>query len=130
MLFRSYWKQEREDSTAYLAPILHPAVCQFVDGAFVDVNLQRADAPGWMAHRANDAAMCTDLSEDSILEYMTKCAREGNALLVPFGGAAPVMALVTTRAVQAGDEILMPRGPSWWATSMTTSDSPASWTWS
>ena len=35
----------------------HAAVQDFAPGTFVDVNAQKEDRAGWLAHRANDASL-------------------------------------------------------------------------
>ena len=109
---REYW---RTCPAAYRTPLLHEAVHEFAPGAFVDVNLQRAEVAGWLAHRANDAAACAGRSETEVLGYIHTCALECNSVLVPFGGAAPILALVTTREVAEGEELLCCYGLEHWA---------------
>ena len=99
---QEYWV---DCSPAYRAPMLHEAVQAFAPGTYVDVNLQRAELAGWCAHRANDASVCTGASEAEILAYLTACEAECNCVLVPFGGAAPILALFTTRAIQKDEEV-------------------------
>ena len=114
-----YW---RTCSSAYRTPILHAAVQAFAPGAFVDVNLQRADRLGWLAHRANDATACLGSSETEILMYVHTCALECNCALVPFGGAAPILALVTTRHLAEGTELLCSYGIEHWAATRAETD--------
>ena len=62
----------------------------------------------------NDAAACAGDSEAAILEYYETCEAEANCVMLPFGDAAPLMALVATRDVAAGDELLLSYGHSYW----------------
>ena len=87
---QDYW---RSCSTAYRSPILHAAVQDFAPGTVVDVNAQKEDRAGWLAHRANDAVACQGGSETELLMYLHTCALGCNCALVPFGGAAPILAL-------------------------------------
>ena len=99
---QEYWV---DCTPAYRAPMLHEAVQAFAPGTYVDVNIQRAELAGWYAHRANDAAALTEFSEAQILAYISACEAECNCVLVPFGGAAPILALFTTRAIQKDEEV-------------------------
>jgi len=98
-------------SGAYRSTVLHDAMAP---GTFVDVDLRAADVNGWLAHRTNDAATCSGDSESEILDYLETCARDVNCAMVPFGKAAPIMALCTTRAVQKDEELLICYGHSHW----------------
>ena len=108
---QDYW---RGCTTAFRMPLAHATVQEFAPGTFVDVNLQKADRAGWLAHRANDATTCVGPSETEILSYLHTCALECNCVLVPFGGAAPILALVTTRDVSEGEELLHSYGLEHW----------------
>lgn len=109
---------EEPCSAAYRTTLLHTTrigpVQEWAQGAYVDADPARPHLAGWVAHLATDAAVCAGGSDKEILEYYAAGADECNCLMVPFGGAAPVMALVTTRAVQPGEELLVSYGHSYW----------------
>jgi hypothetical protein len=96
----------------------------WADNLWIDANPTTPDVPGWLAHRANDAAAIIDdpgsatgaTSEDSILAYYAECCASRNAVLVPFGAAAPVMCLWSTRSIAPGEEILQTYGHDYWLT--------------
>ena len=67
-----------------------------------------------MAHLANDVQPCAGGSEAEILAYYAACASETNCAMLPFGTAAPIMALVATRDIKAGEELLISYGHSYW----------------
>ena len=81
---------------------------------WIDANPLLPDKPGWLAHRANDAAVCESGAEDAILSYYATCRERTNAYMVPFGDAMPLMCLWTTRPIEAGEEILWPYGHDYW----------------
>ena len=110
---QAFWKAA---SAAYQTPLQHKAVQDFAPGAFVDCNPQKPEMTGWLAHRANDAVCCLGTGETDMLSYLHTCAMECNCYLVPFGGAAPILALVTNREITRGDELLWSYGHEHWAT--------------
>ena len=82
---------------------------------WVDTNPGLPSVDGWLAHFANDVAACSSAGDEtSILAYYDRCGRAANAVLVPFGDAAPLMCLVSTRDVKAGEEILIAYGHDYW----------------
>lgn len=93
---------EKHFPIEYQQDLLHTGVVDIFSG--VDVRLP--DVPGWLGHRANDATVCFGTSKEAILQYYEKCERECNCILLPFGDAVPIMLLLTTRAVQQGEELL------------------------
>ena len=107
-----FWKTA---TNAYRSMMLHAAVQEFAPGVYVDVNLHRADTAGWLAHRANDAAPCDCSNDATILDYYEQCGALCNTVLVPFGSAAPILALMTTREVRQGEELLVSYGHEAWA---------------
>ena len=109
---QEYWKT---CTKAYQTEMLHAAVQDFAPGTYVDVNLEKPEQPGWLAHRANDATACAGRCEEDVLSYLHTCMLECNTLLLPFGGAAPILALVTTRDVAEGEELLRCHGLEHWA---------------
>ena len=71
--------------------------------------------PGWLAHLANDCAVVSaQPTEEEILHYYATCEAHANCVMVPFGAAAPIMALVTTREVREGEELLTAYGHTYW----------------
>ena len=118
----AYWQRE-PCTAAYRAQLLHGALAtdatsgpvqQWAPGAYADANPAREHLDGWLGHLANDAAACTDGSEAAVLDYYRACGRDCNAMMLPLGNAAPLMALVTTRDVDEGDELLLSYGHSYW----------------
>lgn len=116
-----YWREPC--TTAYRSNIFHSAtpgapdagpITQWAPGAYVDANPTRECLPGWMAHLANDVAVCTGSQEEEVLRYYAAGAAEANCVMLPFGSAAPLMALVTTRDVAADEELLLSYGHSYW----------------
>lgn len=81
---------------------------------FVDVNPQREDVPGWLAHRANDASICTGPDEKALRQYYTTSERECNCEIVPFGKITPIMALMTKRTIRKDEEILLCYEHGYW----------------
>jgi hypothetical protein len=92
----------------------HRSLEGWANDCWIDANPNLPDQPGWLAHRANDAARCTAATEDTILEYYAQCAERANAILVPFGDAAPIMCLWTIRPIAAGEEIVQIYGHDYW----------------
>ena len=118
----AYWQRE-PCTTAYRAQFLHAAlptdaaagpVQQWAPGAYIDANPERPHLAGWLGHLANDATACTDSTEAAVLAYYNACACSCNAVMLPLGKAAPLMALVTTEDVDEGDELLLSYGHSYW----------------
>ena len=117
----AYWREPC--TTAYRATITHAAtpgapgarpVQEWAAGAYVDANPERPHVDGWLAHLANDAAACSASSEAEILAYYAACEAACNAVMLPLGRAAPVMALVTVCDVPAGQELLLSYGHTYW----------------
>ena len=114
----AYFGSEGDDdsSAPYRLEPTHGCLANWAADMWLDVNPTLADQPGWLAHRANDAAMCEGAlpCEDAILAYYSQCQERANAVMVPFGGAVPLMCLWTTRAVAAGEEIFQIYGHDYW----------------
>lgn len=105
----------KEPSRAYRVEINHRSLVNWADDLWVDANPNLADRPGWLAHRANDAASCTAApTEEAILDYYAQCAERANVILVPFGDVAPIMCLWTLRPISAGEEIFQIYGHDYW----------------
>lgn len=107
---------QRDDPTSsYKLDLSHKSLKDAGLGSlWVDANPALSPVPGWMAHLANDAAMTSGGTEREILDYYQSCGREANAVLVPFGDAPPLMAIMTTRAVAADEELLLTYGHDYW----------------
>ena len=106
-----------DSPSAYRMQLLHHNLQKtygLPHGTWVDANPHRSHAPGWQAHLANDGAICRGATEADVLAYYDESERTCNCVLVPFGEAAPLMALVTTRAVTQGEELLTMYGHSFW----------------
>ena len=110
-------------STAYRARILHAAapaaaatrpVQEWAAGAYVDASPSKPNVDGWLAHVANDAAVCAESTDAAILKYYAACESACNCVMLPLGNAAPLMALVTTRDVESDEELLLAYGHTYW----------------
>lgn len=118
-----------EASAPYRATPTHESLqAEWADNLWIDANPSSLDLPGWIAHRSNDAAAIlheegggadTDkdcVGEAAILAYYAQCREKANAVLVPFGTVAPVMALWSIRPIAKGDEVLQIYGHDYWLT--------------
>lgn len=103
-----------EAPSAYRLMLLHHSLHAWAPGMWCDANPTRPHAAGWLAHLANDAAVCRAATEASLLAYYAQSQRDCNSMLVPFGEVVPLMALCTTRDVAAGEELLIPYGHNFW----------------
>ena len=63
---------------------------------------------------ANDVIACEGTREIDVLAYYAACDLGCNAVLLPFGDVAPIMALCTTRNVAEGEELLVSYGHQAW----------------
>ena len=97
--------------SAYRLQLLHRSV---PEGMWADANPERVHVPGWLAHLVNDSASVRGTQSAEVLAYYDLCEAETNCALVPLGPVAPLMALVTTRAVAPGEELLLCYGHSYW----------------
>ena len=93
---------------------LHQSLRDWAPNLFIDVNPNREHVPGWIGHLANDASCTSGTSEAEALDYYDRCSRLCNAVLLPFGEVAPIMALCTTRSISEGEELLISYGHSYW----------------
>ena len=117
-----HWKEPC--TSAYRSQALHASTPGAADagplqawapGVYIDANPGRAHVPGWLAHLANDCAVLpAAAAEADILTYYAAAASQCNCVMLPFGSAAPIMALVTTRDVAEGEELLTAYGHSYW----------------
>lgn len=80
---------------------------------YLDVNPMRPIVDGWVSQMINDGATVTTNSEEGVLDYYGQSKRAKNCIHVPFG-PSPVLATVTTRKVQKGQELLTTYGGTYW----------------
>lgn len=80
---------------------------------FIDVNPKTARTPGWQGSLVNDGDVCISSSEDEVKRYYQTSRAKKNCVLVPMG-PAPLMAYVTTRAVDPQEELLTTYGCEYW----------------
>ena len=69
--------------------------------------------PIWTGHLVNDAAMCTSREPGDVLEYLQRSIGGASCALLAVG-QAPLTAVVTTRDVDAGEELFVTYGASYW----------------
>lgn len=79
----------------------------------IDINPTRPTATSWSAHRVNDACMCSSRAPADIDHYLEESTSRATCALMPIG-RAPLTAVVTTRGVDAGEELFASYGPSYW----------------
>lgn len=77
---------------------------------WVAANPNKPTTPGWLAHLVNDGATCAD-AED-VERYCAATAAAKNACLVPL--CVPLVGVVLSDAVAAGEEILVSYGHDAW----------------
>lgn len=102
---------------SYVVEVWHLSLRDWAPQMWIDADPSlRVD--GWLGHLANDAASCAARADEAqLLEYYSECARLTNAVMVPFGhGCAPLMCVVTTRALRRGEEVLISYGHDYWIT--------------
>ena len=80
---------------------------------FIDCNPNAPIVPGWGGLLVNDGSACTSGSEAEVVRYYVESKRRKNVALVPFG-PAPLMAYVTTRRVDEGEEFATTYGADFW----------------
>ena len=88
----------------------------------VSANPARRDA-GWLGHVANDGAECSGGDDDSLMRYLAASRARRNGCFVPL--CVPLMGLVLTEDVAAGDEILVTFGYDAWLGAPLRSDHPS-----
>ena len=88
----------------------------------VSANPARRDA-GWLGHVANDGAECAAADDDSLMRYLAASRARRTDCLVPL--CVPLMGLVLTEDVAAGDEILVTFGYDSWLGTGLRSDHPS-----
>jgi hypothetical protein len=96
-------------------PLAGNCVAELFDGdnLFVDVDPNQVDKPGWKGHYVNDAAVVESSGEEGILQYYQRSRRGKNCVHVPLG-PCPILAVVTTRKVEKGEELFTTYGGSYW----------------
>ena len=82
----------------------HPSLKTWAPDLWIDANPERQSKTGWLGHLANDAATCTGSSDDEVVQYYEAAT---NCVMIPFGRAAPLMCVFTTRDVAEGEELLL-----------------------
>ena len=106
---------DAKGSASYRVNPSHRSLDGWADDFWIDANPTLEDQPGWLGHRANDAATLPPYaSETDILEYYARCREVANAVLVPFGDAAPIMCLWSLRPIAPGEEIFQIYGHDYW----------------
>lgn len=88
----------------------------------VSANPARRDA-GWLGHVANDGAALSAADDDAVLRYLVASRARRNGCFVPL--CVPLMGLVLTEDVAAGDEILVTHGYDSWLGAPLRSDHPS-----
>jgi SET domain len=83
------------------------------DNLFVDVDPNQVDKAGWKGHYVNDAAVVETSGEEGIVQYYQRSRRGKNCVHVPLG-PCPILAVVTTREVEQGEELFTTYGGSYW----------------
>ena len=77
---------------------------------WVAANPAKAPIKGFLGHLANDGALCAD--DGDVGRYLAESAEKANACLVPL--CIPLMGLVLSSDVSAGDELLVTYGYDAW----------------
>ena len=85
----------------------------------VSANPARRDA-GWLGHVANDGAALSAADDDAVLRYLVASRATRSGVFVPL--CVPLMGLVLTEDVAAGDEILVTYGYDSWLGAPLRSD--------
>jgi hypothetical protein len=83
------------------------------DALFIDVNPNQPTTSGWVSHFINDGAIVHSNSENGVLDYYTESRNAKNCVNVPFG-PSPVLATVTTKQVEKGQELFTSYGCMYW----------------
>ena len=68
---------------------------------------------GWIGHYINDGATVSTNSEVGMLDYYSASRQCKNCVHIPFG-PAPLIATVTTRKVNKGEELFTSYGCLYW----------------
>ena len=99
----------------YRAGLSHPTLLTWADDLWADANPTQTAEPGWLAHYANDVGklrVCA--SDDDVCKYYATAKAHSNCVLIPFGDAAPLLCIVSTRCVPKGEELLLSYGHEYW----------------
>jgi hypothetical protein len=80
---------------------------------FIDANPSRRDEIGWLSHRTNDGATVLENSAKGMLDYYAESRERKNCIIIPIG-PAPLMATITTKNIDKGQELLTTYGCSYW----------------
>lgn len=91
----------------------------------VDCNPTKPVVGGWEASFVNDACVCESEQPEDVERYLAQSVAGANCALVPIG-PAPLMACVTTRRVEAGEELYASYGPSYWTAGAASAEKRSS----
>ncbi|CAB9503881.1 expressed unknown protein [Seminavis robusta] len=114
--------QQDQDGRNYRQCLLRPltgysTTIRGKEKLFIDVNPHRSVHPGWTSHCVNDGATILPqpqgYQEEQVLTYYEQSLQKQNCVQIPFG-PVPLMATVTTRAVDAGEELFTCYGAAYW----------------
>ena len=83
------------------------------DALYIDLDITQEESPCFISHRVNDGATVQTNSQDGVLSYYGESRYAKNCVHVPFG-PSPLLATVTTKKVNKGDELFTTYGCSYW----------------
>ena len=101
-------------SRDYKGELFHGLLQGWAEDLWIDANPSKLLVRGWLGHLVNDAAVCASSDQHDIDTYYSEVADKANCELVPFGDACPLMAIVATRDLEAGAELLQPYDHDYW----------------
>lgn len=101
-------------SRDYKVELFHGLLQGWAEDLWIDANPSKLLVRGWLGHLVNDAAVCASSEQHDIDTYYSEVADKANCELVPFGDACPLMAIVATRDLEAGAELLQPYDHDYW----------------
>jgi hypothetical protein len=90
----------------------------------MDVNPNRPIRSGWMSHCVNDGSVVHENSEEGVLDYYQSSLDRQNCLQIPFG-PLPLVATVTTRKIEANEELFTSYGSAYWLDDLLTGNEKA-----
>lgn len=88
-------------------------LASWAEDAWIGANPHRPLHAGWTGHLVNDAAVCNAPTYAAIAQYYSNANQQSNCLMCPFG-PAPIFCWVTTRRVEAGEELFGLYGHDYW----------------
>jgi hypothetical protein len=92
------------------------------DALFIDVNPNQPTTSGWVSHFINDGAIVHSNSEIGVLDYYAESRKAKNCVHVPFG-PSPILATVTTKQIEKGQELFTSYGCMYWLQEILTTTS-------